>query len=168
MAARKAAKAAAALPARGGAGGKRRAGAADDDDDDDDDDDGAPDAVVKQECPRLGRRTAAIWAKYKATSIIGEFECQEIMDATTGKVCGDLLHPGGGPTALWSHHRGKHKNSYRTWLTWHGSFSAARHPRLASNTFSRWRASYTATSRRHRGTTLSSTPSSPLRTLSEA
>ena len=40
----------------------------------------------------------------------GEFECQELNSG--GGICGDKLHPCGGPSALCNHHRGKHKAVY--------------------------------------------------------
>ena len=36
-----------------------------------------------------------------------------MVDAASGRVCGQLIRPGNGPTALWNHHRAKHKNEYQ-------------------------------------------------------
>ena len=68
-------------------------------------------AVKEEEVSLSGRRTAPIWGRFKATGNKGEFECQE--PKAGGCICGELLHPAGGPTALWNHHRSKHKNVYQ-------------------------------------------------------
>jgi hypothetical protein len=65
---------------------------------------------VQEEGGSSSRKKAAIWARWKETSVNGEYECQE--PKAGGGICGDKLHPCGGPTSLWNHHRGKHKDTY--------------------------------------------------------
>ena len=66
--------------------------------------------AVKEEGGSSGRKTAAIWARFKETAVRGEYECQE--PKAGGAICGENLHPCGGPSALWNHHRCKHKDKY--------------------------------------------------------
>ena len=67
--------------------------------------------AVKEESGLSSRKKAPIWRRFKETSVAGEYECQELKAG--GGICGDKIHPCGGPSALWNHHRGKHKGVYQ-------------------------------------------------------
>ena len=55
--------------------------------------------AVKEEGSSLGRRRAAIWARWKATSKPGEYECQEPKPGGCGGIYGAKLHQAGLPGA---------------------------------------------------------------------
>ena len=67
--------------------------------------DAADEVSVKEEA-LSGRKKAIIWSRYKETGKKGEYQCLDCVPTLT------LLHPQ-GPTALWNHHRGKHKSEYQ-------------------------------------------------------
>ena len=71
--------------------------------------------VVKQEALG-GRRTNPFWAKVKPSANPNEpneYLCQEPDPSKPGGICGCLLHPGAGATAIKRHFAAKHKRSYQ-------------------------------------------------------
>eukprot|EP00967_Tisochrysis_lutea_P073598 scaffold98595_cov22-Tisochrysis_lutea.AAC.1 len=74
-------------------------------------------SITSSEDSLGGRRSAPIWRCFKAhPTKERHFICQELIKdvgSGTEKICGAVLGARAGPTPLWNHHLGKHKDRYQ-------------------------------------------------------